>query len=259
MTSSLRGSQITLYPDTLNGRTPRHSTQTNNRSTFNFDEDGHPEFEGLDQVGEGARAPRPFSLDTIGNNYSNSKGYRKSGLENHDDTSHQGSSENSLRSSQLGKEVDVDDPPRVPEPTHQKKRSRPPSSLWIRDSEGRPIVEIGLNEGRYLASPTQGVNEEEAESKEEEAAEKSGDEEKGTGGPPKPVGFWDSSLKTVRLEIFKRWAFMSEFCTYSKDCSLTIPSFTSISIYPCNIVVILGGSIQNQRQPQLYNSLCGQF
>ena len=47
--------------------------------------------------------------------------------------------------------------------------------------------------------------------KEDLKGNKGGDEEKGNGGPPKPVGFWDKSLKKTRLLVFRRWLLMSSF------------------------------------------------
>ena len=50
-----------------------------------------------------------------------------------------------------------------------------------------------------------------------EKANNNGEQGKGAGdeenneGPPLPVGFWDPSLNKVRLEVFKKWAIISEY------------------------------------------------
>lgn len=211
MTSHLGRESLTTLTPGPNSRTPRGSHRSSESfHNVQFNQNGHPYFDEADPVHrsfeqEGRRLPRPFSSDTIRHNYLHGKGEEAGPGA----ISHQHSSEDSLRHE---KETEPYGLPRAPDPVYRQKRSRhPSSSLWIRDSEGRPIIEIGLKEGRYIpGDPNEEEKTDRADRASREAASSQNtDEEKGKEGPPKPVGFWDKSLSKTRLLVLRRWAFMS--------------------------------------------------
>ena len=87
-------------------------------------------------------------------------------------------------------------------------------------------------------------------SKEQSAGNEGGDEEKGQGSPPKPVGFWDKSLKKTRLLVFRRWLTMSSlYPTYKTDPSLIHTSCYPLSVYFRYTLPLLGRPFQCRREP----------
>ena len=197
-----RESQTTLQPESL-GRSRSPSYQNiNHQASLHFDHNGHSTSErsNSDRIALGngeQRLLRPFSVDTLRTDQPRSQEFKKLEEGGLDETSNRAS---------------TDGLPRTPERSYCRNHGRrPDSSLWIRDSRGRQILEIGLNEGQYVAGLPHEEDKEQGRSpsRSEEAADKKGDEEKGKDGPPKPVGFWDKGLSKTRLNAYRRWLMMS--------------------------------------------------
>lgn len=114
-------------------------------------------------------------------------------------------------------------PPRQPEALDRESlavgRSRAPSGFWIRDTLGRPVLEILPREDGYetvhwpLPDGPRGDkefgNRATPERPGDTPEDESSDEEKAHKGPPKPVDFWHKGLNATRKQVLKEWGIMS--------------------------------------------------
>ena len=239
-----------------------------NGSTFHFNGHGHPFFDPnnpprvSNDDGVYEPAGRPYSLNTIGNDRANARSFRDSNPAMSKAPVSPENSLDDLREKFVFHKDDFEHPVAEPRPISRRRRS---SVLWINDSEGRPVLEVGLDgDGRYtvLQGTPQGFPE---GSKEDLgnghprenglANEKQGDEETGR-GPPKPVGFWDKSLASTRSYVFKRWAIMSMCILPTFAWFTDLGSLHPLCLYPCHSVLVLGGPVRCQRQSQLNHRFC---
>ena len=73
---------------------------------------------------------------------------------------------------------------------------------------------------------------------------KAGGDEENSEGPPLPVGFWDTSLNEVRLDVFKNWAIVSKCQVPTpRRKSVDHASPNSLHLHLDNNVSVLGSSI----------------
>ena len=107
----------------------------------------------------------------------------------------------------------------VDQEDHTSRRSRAPSGFWIRDSLGRPVLEIIPKDDGYGATPLPKGPRSHKKIDDIDTTDDSGDapedrnsdeEEQGQKAPPKPVGFWHKGLNKTRKQVFARWALMSK-------------------------------------------------